>query len=227
MIGHLLAAGQFSADAVFLESNGIIPGAGHFGCVVKGRAVAICHGLVLFAGLKPNFTDIGHHEHVGQVGYTGAGQVGMAKAHDAAVGVVIPAAPVPTFVIRIGGYLYKPERQGSTGKGMAMTARTDKRVNPSDRVIGWLSERVRATKTGQKNKNNRPAPEGCVQTLAKKTITLHKKAVKNHESKQIDYLDNPIQKRPFGRCDPLLDPAFHRPGAWWIFHLPEPRRYCF
>ena len=134
-----LCGGEFAADVVVVEGDGIVARRGHLGFVAETLAVAPV-GIVGGAGVELRLAAIGHDENVAQVAVACAAEMGVAEAHDAAVAVLIAGTVVidtrlinPVDVVGngvgVGTQLHKAVGETGTGKGVPHTVGADKNID--------------------------------------------------------------------------------------------------
>jgi hypothetical protein len=139
--GVLMDAGAFGGgelglDAVIAKQDGVVARSGGF--ILVGEAGPVAGGgIIARAGVELVGPGAGHEEDIEHVADAGTAQVGVAKAHDGGVGIVIAGAPVPTFVVSIGTELHHPEGDAGSGVRVAVAAGTDEDVD----VAGGVNDR--------------------------------------------------------------------------------------
>ena len=142
-----LCGGQFAANVVVVEGDGIVARCGHFGLVAETLAVAPV-GVIGGAGVELRLTTVRHDENIAQVAVACATEMGVAEAHDAAVAVLVAGAVVvdarlinPIDVVgngvRVRTQLHEAVRKTGTGKGVSHTVGADKHIHQSP--FGGLS----------------------------------------------------------------------------------------
>ena len=117
---------EFACDPV-VEFYRVIAGTGFFIGVIEGNEDA---GLRCFGRIGQ-----GQYRYIAPVTDAGAAQVGMTESGDGLAGVMIAAAPIPSFLAVVGTELYHAERDGGAGIHVAMSAGTQKRIYVSGQFL--------------------------------------------------------------------------------------------
>ena len=88
------------------------------------------------AGLR-RFGRIGEREYgnVAPITDAGAAQVSMTESGDGVAGIVIAAAPIPSFLAVVGTELHHAKGDGGAGIHVAMSAGTQKRIYVSGQFL--------------------------------------------------------------------------------------------
>ena len=154
MNGRTCRGGQLGLHPVTVQEDGVIARLGHLALVGEGGTP----GQLLTFGR--NRTDIlrphgGHQQHVAIVRTTRTTKVGMGKAIDGAVRIIITGAGIPLVYTRIGAGLNHAVGNHRAGIGMSMTARTDEGINVGS-IILWGGH----TGSGQQQAQQTAGQEG-------------------------------------------------------------------
>jgi hypothetical protein len=126
--------GELRLDLIAIEHDLVVAGARGLVFLLERRSVLVV-GLVGSSGSDADFSRERHHEHVAIVADAGAAEMGVAEAPDLGVGIVVAAAGVPTGGAGVGTQLHHAEGRGGTGKGVAVEAGADERVDVFEDAI--------------------------------------------------------------------------------------------
>ena len=128
MEGNPFGCGDFYADMVVFQPDGVIGWPGDLLAVVIMRGVA-CSRVLLGAGFGADPACIGHDEDISQIGDTGAIEMILCEALYDAVGIVIAGTPVPTFIDVAGAGLDGAEGNAGAEEDVAVATRADIRID--------------------------------------------------------------------------------------------------
>ena len=118
---------EFACDPV-VEFYQVIARAGFFVGVIEGNEDA---RLRRFGRIRE-----GQHGDIAPVADAGAAQVGMTESGDGVAGIVIAAAPIPSFLAVVGTELHHAEGDGGAGVNVAMSACTQERIDIASQSLG-------------------------------------------------------------------------------------------
>ncbi len=118
---------QFGKDAG-LEPHAIIAG---FGMLVRITLAIAGVGIFRRAGDELERPGCRHDQHIEHVADAGSGEMGVRKAHDRPIGLVIARAAVPSGIVGVGRELDHAGRQRCAGIGMAMSAGPNEQARTS------------------------------------------------------------------------------------------------